>query len=425
MLSAALSHCLILVCILGAFPQPAVLAMASDITVMSQLKLKLIALRQQRATGELILKLDPQQSTPWRIFLYMGRLAYATGGTHPVRRWRRAMRAHCPDFFEPGWQTHYRITGDLWEADILHQAVTGGKITATQARSVVQTIVQEVFFTFIERQTIDTVWNSGVQLAEQVTFLSVEQVIQESLHLREQWRNQGLGSLQELLKDFSPDLAPVIRNAELLQRKVNEGTYKTLTRLMRGKLTLWDLALHLKKPLPSVMRSLLPLIREGAITLSHVNDQLVPVNPSREPTPAPVAQIQRKLIACIDDSALVISVLKSILEPNGYDVLEITDPLQGIAKLLDHRPDLILLDLVMPSTNGYELCNFLRKTTVFQNTPIVILTSKDKVVDRMRAKQVGSSDFLSKPPEPDKLLATIARLLNESSQVHLAESDRS
>ncbi len=381
---------------------------------MSQLKLKLIALRQQRATGELVLKLDHQQSTPWRIFLYMGRLAYVTGGTHPVRRWRRAMRIHCPDFFEPGWQAQYRTTGDLWEADILHQAVTGGKITATQARSVVQTIVQEVFFTFIEGQTIDTTWNSGVQLAEQVTFLSVEQVIQESLQLREQWRNQGLGSLQELLRDFSPDLAPIIRNAELLQSKVNEGTYTTLTRLMRGKLTLWDISLHLKKPLPSVMRSLLPLIREGAITLSNVSDQLVPVNPSPEPPPAPVTQIPRKLIACIDDSALVISVLKSILEPNGYDVLEITDPLKGIAQLLDHKPDLILLDLVMPSTNGYELCNFLRKTTVFQHTPIVMLTSKDKVVDRMRAKQVGSSDFLSKPPEPDKLLATIARLVNES-----------
>jgi two-component system, chemotaxis family, response regulator PixG len=103
------------------------------------------------------------------------------------------------------------------------------------------------------------------------------------------------------------------------------------------------------------------------------------------------------------------------LEPQGYDVLAINDPLHGIAMLLSHKPDLILLDLVMPSTNGYELCNFLRKTTVFQRTPIVILTSRDKVVDRMRAKQVGSSDFLSKPPEPDKLLSTIARLINEQS----------
>ena len=390
--------------------------MTSDITVISQLLLKLKTLQQQRATGELILKLDHQQANPWRIFLYMGRLAYATGGTHPVRRWYRAMRAHCPNFFEPGWQTQYRATGDMWEADILHQAVAGGKITATQARSVVQTIVQEVFFTFIERQTMEAVWNSGVQLAEQAAFLSIEQVVQESLQLREQWRNQGLGSLQELLRDFSPDLAPVIRNAELLKSKVNEGTYKVLTRLMRGKLTLWDIALYLKKPLPSVMRSLLPLIRQGAITLRNVSDELVPVNLSLESAQSPGIQTPRKLIACIDDSALIISILKSILEPKGYDVLEITDPLHGIAKLLAHKPDLILLDLVMPSTNGYELCNFLRKTTVFQRTPIVILTSRDKVVDRMRAKQVGSSDFLSKPPEPEKLLATIARLLNESPQ---------
>jgi two-component system, chemotaxis family, response regulator PixG len=391
--------------------------MASDITVMSQLMLKLMTLQQQRATGELTLSLDHQQTSPWRIFLYMGRLAYATGGSHPVRRWYRAMRAHCPDFFEPGWQTKYRTIGEVWEADVLHQAVAAGKVSAAQARSVVQTIVQEVFFTFIERQSIDNTWTPGVQLAEQATFLSVEQVIQDALQLREQWRNQGLGSLQELLRDFSPDLAPIIRNPELLQSKVNEGTYKTLTRLMRGNLTLWDIALQLKKPLPGVMRSLLPLIRQGAITLRTVSDEIAPLAPalSNEVIAKSIPQVPKKLIACIDDSPLIISLLKDILEPQGYDVLAINDPLHGIALLLSHKPDLILLDLVMPSTNGYELCNFLRKTTVFQRTPIVILTSRDKVVDRMRAKQVGSSEFLTKPPEPDKLLATIARLINEQS----------
>lgn len=390
--------------------------MASDITVMSQVMLKLMTLQQQRATGELTLTLDHQQTTPWRIFLYMGRLAYATGGHHPVRRWYRAMRAHCPEFFEPGWQTRYRAIGDVWEADVLHQAVAAGKVSASQARNVVQNIVQEVFFTFIERQTIVSTWITGVQLVEQAAFLSVEQVIQDSMQLREQWRNQGLGSLQELLRDFSPDLAPIIRNSELLQSKVNEGTYKTLARLMRGKLTLWDIALQLKKPLPGVMRSLLPLIRQGAITLRTVSDELPPLTAPPPTQPSSVTPpVAKKLIACIDDSPLIINLLKEILEPQGYEVLAINDPLHGIAMLLSHRPDLILLDLVMPTTNGYELCNFLRKTTVFQRTPIVILTSRDKVVDRMRAKQVGSSEFLSKPPEPERLLATIERLLEEQS----------
>jgi two-component system, chemotaxis family, response regulator PixG len=391
--------------------------MASDITVMSQLMLKLMTLQQQRATGELVLTLDHQQTNPWRIFLYMGRLAYATGGSHPVRRWYRAMRAHCPDFFEPGWQAQYRGIGEVWEADVLHQAVAAGKVTATQARSVVQTIVQEVFFTFIERQTIDNQWNAGVQLVEQATFLSIEQVMQDSLQLREQWRNQGLGSLQELLRDFSPDLAPIVRNSELLQSKVSDNTFKTLTRLMRGKLTLWDIALQLKKPLPGVMRSLLPLIRQGAITLRTISDEVPPIALESRPETPPrsISKAPKKLIACIDDSPLIIGLLKEILEPQGYDILAISDPLHGIAMLLSQKPDLILLDLVMPSTNGYELCNFLRKTTLFQQTPIVILTSRDKMVDRMRAKQVGASEFLSKPPEPDKLLSTIARLLNEQS----------
>ncbi len=384
---------------------------SSELTAMSQLILQLMTLQQQRATGELVLTLDKKQTNPWRLFLYMGRLAYATGGLHPTRRWYRAMRNHCPDFFQPGWQTAYHITSDDWDTEVIHQAVAAGKISATQARSVVQNVVQEVFFSFIEKQSMDLVWNPGIQLIGQSTFLSIEQVIQEALQLREQWRNQGLGSLQELLRDFSPDLAPIIRNPELLQAKVTPPVYKNLTRLMRGKLNLWDIAIQMNKPLPAVMRSLLPLLRQGAIGLKTIPDALAPfAPPDTQPHPTPLSRPKQR-IACVDDSPLIIDLLTDLLTPCGYEVIPIEDPLQGIAKLLAEKPDLILLDLMMPSTNGYELCNFLRKTTLFNRTPIVILTSRDKMVDRMRAKQVGASEFLTKPPDPEKVLATIERLL--------------
>ncbi len=384
---------------------------SSDLTAMSQVILQLMTLQQQRATGELVLTLDKKQTTPWRLFFYMGRLAYATGGSHPIRRWYRAMRRHCPDFFEPGWQTGYHINTEYWDTEVIHQAVVVGKINPTTARSVIQSIVQEVFFTFIERPSLDLVWNPGIQLAGQSTFLSIEQVIQEALQLREQWRNQGLGSLQELLRDFSPDLAPIIRNADLLQSKVTPAVYKNLTRLMRGKLNLWDIAIQMNKPLPAVMRSLLPLLRQGALGLKTVPDALAPFSLPESKPAVIVDPIVKPRIACVDDSPLITNFLTEILTPEGYDVIAIDDPLQGIAKLLSEKPDLILLDLMMPSTNGYELCNFLRKTTLFNRTPIVILTSRDKMVDRMRAKQVGASDFLTKPPDPEKVLATIARLL--------------
>ena len=100
-----------------------------------------------------------------------------------MRRWYRAMRNHCPDFFEPGWQKTYHVTTEYWDTEVIHQAVAAGKISATQARSVIQNIVQEVFFTFIERQTLDLVWNPGVQLAGQSTFLSIEQRISKVVSL--------------------------------------------------------------------------------------------------------------------------------------------------------------------------------------------------------------------------------------------------
>ena len=102
---------------------------SSELTAMSQLILQLMTLQQQRATGELVLTLDKKQAHPWRLFLYMGRLAYATGGSHPTRRWYRAMRNHCPDFFEPDWQRTYHVTTEYWDTEVIHQAVAAGKIS--------------------------------------------------------------------------------------------------------------------------------------------------------------------------------------------------------------------------------------------------------------------------------------------------------
>ena len=94
-------------------------------------------------------------------------------------------------------------------------------------------------------------------------------------------------------------------------------------------------------------------------------------------------------MACIDDSPIVIHNLKSILGPAGFQVLSIPEPMAGFAQLIEHKPDLILLDLNMPNANGYSICKFLRETPVFGQTPIIILTAQDNVIDRTRAKLVS------------------------------------
>jgi two-component system, chemotaxis family, response regulator PixG len=78
---------------------------------------------------------------------------------------------------------------------------------------------------------------------------------------------------------------------------------------------------------------------------------------------------------------------------------------------LEQKPDLIFLNLVMPITNGYELCSQIRRVSLFKETPIVILTGNDGIIDRFRVKMAGASDFISKPIEKDKIVSVIYKYL--------------
>jgi two-component system, chemotaxis family, response regulator PixG len=104
--------------------------------------------------------------------------------------------------------------------------------------------------------------------------------------------------------------------------------------------------------------------------------------------------------------------MERIFRGAGYSYLGIQDSLRAVPQLLIHKPALIFLDLVMPSTNGYEVCSQLRKTSVFKETPIVILTGNDGIVDRVRAKVVGATDFLGKPVDGETVLAVTEQCLS-------------
>ena len=91
----------------------------------------------------------------------------------------------------------------------------------------------------------------------------------------------------------------------------------------------------------------------------------------------------------------------------GYRFVAINDSEDAIPALLERQPDLIFLDIVMPGVNGYDLCAQLRKYPEFKKTPIIFLTSNSGIIDRLRAKLVGSSDFLKKTVDADELLQKI------------------
>ena len=117
------------------------------------------------------------------------------------------------------------------------------------------------------------------------------------------------------------------------------------------------------------------------------------------------------LVACIDDSPTVGKFVEKVLSPFGYRVLKIQDPLRATTLLAKHKPALIFLDLVMPNADGYSLCTFLRQSPAFRDTPIIIFTSRNGIIDRTRAKLAKASDFLSKPPQPEKVLQMVEKHL--------------
>ncbi|MEK7234621.1 MAG: response regulator [Elusimicrobiota bacterium] len=126
-----------------------------------------------------------------------------------------------------------------------------------------------------------------------------------------------------------------------------------------------------------------------------------------------------KQILVIDDSALNRKYLEILLTANGFGVHLAVNGKEGLEKLGSIHPDLVVLDVVMPTLNGWETCLRIRAAIVNDHIPIIVMTSKNTPVDMLQSFEVGANEFISKPIDEAELLATVNRLLkrDENSSV--------
>ena len=117
------------------------------------------------------------------------------------------------------------------------------------------------------------------------------------------------------------------------------------------------------------------------------------------------------LILVVDDDPDQRRVLERDLTGAGYRVLTAADGEAGIAAVAAVRPDLVVLDVMMPRMNGFQACRALRENAESADLPIVMLTSKDQPADQFWAEEVGADAYLTKPVEIPLLLDTIAQQL--------------
>ncbi|GAA5176261.1 twitching motility response regulator PilG [Niveibacterium umoris] len=113
-------------------------------------------------------------------------------------------------------------------------------------------------------------------------------------------------------------------------------------------------------------------------------------------------------VMVIDDSNTIRRSAEIFLAQAGCQVLLAEDGFDALAKIADHHPDIVFVDIMMPRLDGYQTCALIKKNPKFSGTPVIMLSSKDGLFDRARGRMVGSNEYLTKPFTKDSLLKAVA-----------------
>jgi twitching motility two-component system response regulator PilG len=178
-------------------------------------------------------------------------------------------------------------------------------------------------------------------------------------------------------------------------------------------LTHLDKAVKLDPMRQSYSKQLQALLNHMASTKAITEQNYFPQEKASNDDPARVQNlIKRNKILVIEDSSTTRKVIAITLSQNGYEIIEATDGLEGLSKLNETRPDLILLDIILPKMDGYKILSIIKENPEFKRIPVVMLTSKDGIINKVKGKVAGSTAYLTKPFDPNQLVATIEKHLN-------------
>ncbi|NJO96781.1 MAG: response regulator [Hyellaceae cyanobacterium CSU_1_1] len=348
-------------------------------------------LKQVKFSGQLIL--TNARGSKWTVYLNSGHVFYANGGIHAVKRWYRNLTVFLPEHISDiaKWETEAtqadKVSIDdgnrCWQYQLLCSWVQQKKITREQATKIVWSTLVESWFDATQSQQTNYELKQLPSSSKGIILLDGNRVVAEVERQRLAWQKAQVDNL-------NLNQAPVISQVDQMQQSTSARVFEMLSNLLDGQKTLRDLGIEMERKPLTVTCFLLPYIQSGLVELINVPDLPVPVLATF------TTAIEQPLIACVDDSPLICNSMEKFLTDKGYRFTGINDPLRAFSVLLALKPDLIFLDLMMPNTNGYEVCEKLRRIAHFRNTPIVILTGNDGVVDRLKAKMVGASGFLSK-----------------------------
>ena len=123
---------------------------------------------------------------------------------------------------------------------------------------------------------------------------------------------------------------------------------------------------------------------------------------------------KKRRILVVDDEKFMVTVVKDRLEASGYEVLTAGDGQEALEKARSEGPDLIILDIMMPKLDGYQVCRMLKFDEKYNKIPIILFTARAQSSDELLGKEVGADAYVVKPFTPSVLLAKIKELLDKN-----------
>lgn len=118
------------------------------------------------------------------------------------------------------------------------------------------------------------------------------------------------------------------------------------------------------------------------------------------------------VVLVVDDSPTVRKIVQITLQREHIRVVTAGDGLSALAAVSDTYPDLILLDIMLPRMDGYNICHLVRNNPEYRDLPIIMLSGKDGIFDKMRGKLAGSTEYMTKPFDSTELVQTVRRYLD-------------
>jgi twitching motility two-component system response regulator PilG len=384
--------------------------------------LQLIELGQR--TGELFVEAYPSQAvsfnatftqdgrsgkTPsgksWFVFFLNGQIVYAAEAEAGLSRLRDYLRRYKAESALGQIEAPAIATINAPEYGYLWALLENHLLTPAQGRSIMQSMVRETLFDLLSLHQGTFVFELGPPLAPQLMTLEIAPLVAQIMIQVQEWK-QFHPHLQ------SPEQRATLADPLALQEALPAATFVTLDRYADGKTSLRQVARYLNRDILTVARAIYPYIQRGWIQLMQSSAEDLFNGSAAKVRSRDLGlwqPIKAPRIACIDDGATVRATVEAILDQHGYDVTAVGDPIQALSLMFQLKPDLILCDIAMPELDGYEICAMLRKSTAFRQIPIVMLTGKDGFIDRVKARMVGATDYLTKPFGESELLMLLEK----------------